>query len=101
MAIVQTSTELQRHTHLMQIVDALHTRFPETSDQRVRFNDVTRLCKIVVASRPCRDCHSIRDELLTVAALWNLANDGLDEQSDELLAYVADLIGNSNSRRNG
>jgi hypothetical protein len=101
MGIVQTACELQRHAHLTQIVDALQAKFPETCDQRVGFHDVTRLCKIVVASRPCRDCHTIRDELLTVAALWNLASDGLDEQSDELLAYLANLIGNSNGRRSG
>jgi len=98
MATVQTTTELRRLTHLMQIVNAIQARFPDTCQQRIQLNDIAKLCKTIVASRPGRDCHTVRDEILTLACLWNLANDGLDEQSDELLAYLAGLVTNINGR---
>ena len=101
MATVQTTTELQRFTHLLQIVNAVQARFPDTCQQRIQLNDIAKLCKTIVASRPCRDCHTVRDEILTLACLWNLGNDGLDEQSDELLAHLAGLVTNMNSRGSG
>ena len=85
----------------MQIANAVQTRLSDTCQQRIQLSDIAKLCKAIVASRPCRDCHTVRDEILTLASLWNLANDGLDEQSDELLAYLAGLVTNINSRGSG
>jgi hypothetical protein len=91
MARVQTASELRRLAHLAQVTGVLRARMPEASHHRFNLNDVVKLCKALIASRPCRDCHDVRDEILTIASLWDLASDHLDEQSDELLAYLAEF----------
>jgi hypothetical protein len=45
-----------------------------------------------VASRACRDCHDVRDDILSIACLWDLTNDTLEQQSDELLTCLSTFI---------
>jgi hypothetical protein len=99
MATVQTANELQRLAQLTEITRAFRARFPEAPAQRLGLGEIAKLLKSLVASRAGRDCHQVRDDILTIACLWNLASDALDEQSDELLAYLADFIGETGPQR--
>jgi hypothetical protein len=92
MAKVQSAGELRRLVRLTEITSALRARFPEAPHHRIGLGEVAKLCKALVAARAARDCHDVRDEILTIACLWDLTNDNLEAQSDELLAYLSAFI---------
>jgi hypothetical protein len=92
MATVQSAGELRRLVQLTEITRALRARFPDTPLQRIGLDAVAKLCKALVAARACRDCHDVRDDILSIACLWDLASDDLEEQSDELLACLCAFI---------
>lgn len=92
MATVQTANELRRLEHLTEITRAFRARFPEAPQRAIALNDVARLCKSLVSSLSSRDCHDVRDEILAIACLWDLTRDALEDQSDELLACLAEFI---------
>jgi hypothetical protein len=92
MATVQSASELRRLVQLTEITRALRARFPDAPHERVGLGEVAKLCKALVAARACRDCHDVRDDILSIACLWDLTNDNLEEQSDELLAYLSAFI---------
>jgi hypothetical protein len=92
MATVQSAGELRRLVQLTEITRALRARFPDAPDHRVGLGEVAKLCKALVSARACRDCHDVRDDILSIACLWDLTNDNLEEQSDELLACLSAFI---------
>ena len=92
MATVQSASQLRRLVQLTEITRAFRARFPDGPQQRIGLAEVARLCTSLVSSGACRDCHDVRDDILTIACLWDLASDALEEQSDELLAALTDFI---------
>lgn len=92
MATVQSASQLRRLVQLTEITRAFRARFPDGPQQRIGLAEVARLCKSLVSSGACRDCHDVRDDILTIACLWDLASDTLEEQSDELLAALTAFI---------
>jgi hypothetical protein len=92
MATVQTAGELKRLVQLTEITRALHARFPDAPHQRIGLGEIAKLCKSLVASRACRDFHDVRDDILSIACLWDLTNDTLEQQSDELLTCLSTFI---------
>ena len=92
MATVQSAAELRRLVQLTEITRTLRARFPDTPPQRIGLEAVAKLCKALVSARACRDCHDVRDDILSIACLWDLASDDLEEQSDELLACLSAFI---------
>jgi hypothetical protein len=92
MATVQSAGELKRLVQLTEITRALQARFPDAPHQRIGLAEIAKLCKSLVASRACRDCHDVRDDILSIACLWDLTNDTLEQQSDELLTCLSTFI---------
>src|SRR5262249_24308708 len=92
MATAQTAGELKRLVQLTEITRALRARFPDAPHQGIGLGEIARLCKSLVASRACRDCHDVRDDLLSIACLWDLPNDTLEQQPAEPLACLIAFI---------
>jgi hypothetical protein len=92
MATVQTAGELKRLVQLTEITRALRTRLPDAPHQQIGLGEIAKLCKALVSARACRDCHDVRDDILSIACLWDLTNDTLEQQSDELLACLSTFI---------
>jgi hypothetical protein len=92
MATVQTASQLRRLVQLTEITSAFRARFPDGPQQRIGLAEVAKLCKSLVASAACRDCHDVRDDILAIACLWDLASDALEEQSDDLLCALTAFI---------
>src|SRR5215510_1062274 len=92
MATAQTAGELKRLVQLTEITRALRARFPDAPHQGIGLGEIAMLCKALVSSRACRDCHDVRDDILSIACLWDLTNDTLEQQSDELLACLSAFI---------
>jgi len=97
MATVQTAGELKRLVQLTEITRALRARFPDAPHQRIGLGEIAKLCKALVSARACRDCHDVRDDILSIACLWDLSNDTLEQQSDELLACLSEFIADKTS----
>jgi hypothetical protein len=92
MATVQNAGELRRLVQLTEITRAFRARFPDAPRQGIGLGEVAKLCKALVSARACRDFHDVRDDILSIACLWDLAKDNLEEQSDELLDYLSAFI---------
>jgi hypothetical protein len=92
MATVQSAGELRRLVQLTEITRAFRARFPDAPQQQIGLGEVAQLCKALVAARASRDCHDVRDDILSIACLWDLTKDNLEEQSDELLDYLSAFI---------
>jgi hypothetical protein len=60
-------------------------------DGRGGLKDVAELCRRHARAHP-RDWNAVRDDILTIACEWDLANDRLDAQSDACLDCLAQFL---------
>jgi hypothetical protein len=91
MAIARTGTELRRWRDLAVIRRAIAEQMPELNG-RAGLGDVAELCRRHALARPGRDWNDVRDDVLTIACEWDLANDRLDTQSDRCLDCLARFL---------
>jgi hypothetical protein len=92
MATARTGSELQRLSDLAAIRRALSTFAPELAEARVGLLDIAELCRRSAVSRPGRDWHDVREQILTVGCEWDLTNDSLEEQPDSCLDCLARFL---------
>jgi hypothetical protein len=92
MAIARTASELRRWSDLATIRRAIRTMAPELADASAGLKEVAELCRRRAVSRPGRDWHAVRDDILTIGCEWDLASDNLDHQSDACLEYIARFL---------
>jgi hypothetical protein len=90
--IVKQSSELRRMADLTVIHGAFHARMPGVVPSLSGLERVADLCKRHCLARPGRDWNLIRDQLLTIAADWDLRRDRLDQQSTECLHVLANFL---------
>jgi len=90
MAIARTATELQRWSDLAIIRRAIAARMPDFHDAGLK--EVAELCRPHVLAHPGWDWNDVRDEMLTIACEWDLANDRLEAQSDACLDCLARFL---------
>ena len=89
MATAKQVHDLRRWAHLTVIHGAFQARLPGVLPANSGLKDVAELCRRDYAGRPGRDWTDVRDQLLTIAIEWDLADDTLDRQSDACLRAVA------------
>jgi hypothetical protein len=92
MAIARTASELRRWSNLATIRCAISVLAPQLADVSVGLKEVAELCKRSAASRPGRDWHAVRGQILTIGCEWDLANDSLDHQPDACLDCLARFL---------
>jgi hypothetical protein len=93
MATAKTRAQLHRLRDLSLIRSALSSTRVSHVDQGAGLQEIAAVCAIRASARAARDCHALRDQLLTIACEWDLASEGLDDQSDTCLAAIADMLG--------
>jgi hypothetical protein len=93
MATTRTAPELRRSAYIALIYRAFRTRMPDLRETAIGLEQVAELCKRDCAARPGRDWHWVRDNVLIIAAEWELSRDRLEEQSIECLRTLAKLFG--------
>lgn len=92
MATAKTRAQLRRFSHLSLIRSALAGRLRETAVMQVGLIEIAALCASRARAVAGRDCHSLRDQLLTIACEWDLGRDSLEDQPDACLAAIADML---------
>ena len=90
MATARTGTELRRWRDLAVIRSAFAARMPELQE-RAGLKEVAELCRRHALAHPM-DCNDVRDAMLTICCEWDLAEDGLDAQSDACLDCLARFL---------
>ena len=90
MAIARTGTELRRWRNLAVIEHAIAARMPELQG-RVGLTEIAELCRRHALAHP-RDWNDVRDAMLVICCEWDLAEDGLDVQSDACLHHLARFL---------
>jgi hypothetical protein len=93
MATAKTRAQLRRLSDLSLIRSALPGRAQRGDDQNVGLQEIGTLCRQRARSLTGRDCHAVRDLLLTIASEWDLGCERLEEQSDVCLAAIAEMLG--------
>jgi hypothetical protein len=88
---IQTPAQLRRLSDLSTIRRAI-ARLRATNSARIGLMDIADASRMLLGSGEVRDCHAVRDALLTIACEWDLQHDRLDEQSDACLAVIAALL---------
>ena len=81
--------DLRRWADLTVIHGAFEARMPEVVPASSGLKDVAELCRRDYAGRPGRDWTDVRDQLLTIAIEWDLANDSLGRQPDACVRALA------------
>jgi hypothetical protein len=89
MATARQVSELRRWADLTVIQGAFQGQMPEQLPATSGLKDVAELCKRDYASRPGRDFHDVRDQLLLIGIEWDLGRDRLDRQSAACLRAIA------------
>ena len=92
MATAKTRAQLRRLNALSLIRSALSGKFQRREGQNVRLEEIAALCGQRARSRAGRDCHAVRDLLLTIASEWDLGREQLEDQSDACLAAIAEML---------
>jgi hypothetical protein len=92
MTIAKPSSELRRMADLTVINRAFRTRMGDVVPGESGLKRVAELCKRDCSARPGRDWTLVRDQLLTIAADWDLLRDRLDQQSDECLRGLTEFL---------
>jgi hypothetical protein len=88
MATAKTRAQLRRLDDLSSILRAIAS--PISPPRAVGLQDIAALCGRRV--RAHRDVHAVRDDLLTIACEWDLAQDRLEDQSDVCLDAIATFL---------
>jgi hypothetical protein len=88
----RTITELRRWDDLAAIRAAVKARLPDKSAATIGLADIAELCKRDLKARPTRDCHAVRDQVLTIGIEWDLDRDALDRQSNGCLRAVVSFL---------
>lgn len=91
MTRIQTPAQLRRLSDLSTIRRAI-AQLRATNSARIGLMDIADASRMLLGSAAVRDCHAVRDALLTVACEWDLQHDRLAEQSDACLAVIAALL---------
>jgi hypothetical protein len=92
MANAKTASELRRWSDLVAIRCAFIAMAPEFALARIGLKEVAELCRRRAVSRPGRDWHAVRDQILTIGCEWDLASDSLDDQPDACLDCLARFV---------
>jgi hypothetical protein len=93
MATAKTRAQLRRLNDLSLIRSAFPESFQRGADQIIGLEEIASLCGRRARSQSARDCHAMRDLLLTIACEWDLGQERLEDQSDACLAAIAEMIG--------
>lgn len=88
---IQTSAQLRRLSDLSTIRRTI-ARLRPTNFACIGLMDIADTLRMLWGSAAVRDCHAVRDALLTIACEWDLQRDRVDEQSDVCLAVIAGLL---------
>jgi hypothetical protein len=92
MANARRASELRRWSDLARIRRAISETVPEFADASIGLKEVAELCRRRAASRPGRDRHAVRDQILKIGCEWDLASDRLDDQPEACLDCVARFL---------
>jgi hypothetical protein len=65
--------------------------FPGADDRTLGLAKIAKLCRRRTTSRSFPAPHAMRQELLTIAADWDLSRDRLDAQSDDCIRRIAEI----------
>lgn len=92
MATAKTRGQLRRLSDLSLIRSALTRKMQLRTEQNAGLKEIAALCAQRTRALASRDCHAVRDQLLTIACEWDLRRDRLEGQSDACLAAIADML---------
>ena len=92
MATAKTRAQLRRLNDLSLIRSALSGKFQPGAGENAGLQEIATLCGQRARSLTGRDCHAMRDLLLTIASEWDLGHERLEDQSDACLAAISDLL---------
>ena len=92
MATAKTRGQLRRLSDLSLISAALASKLQLRIDQSAALQEIAALCSKRAPAQGARDCHVVRDQLLTIACEWDLGRERLEDQSDACLAAIAVML---------
>jgi hypothetical protein len=92
MATAKARSQLRRLSDLSLIRCELAKALHRPANQDASLIDIAVLCAPRARARLGSDCHSVRDEVLTIAAEWDLRRERLEDQSDACIAAIAAML---------
>jgi hypothetical protein len=92
MATAKARSQLRRLSDLSLIRSELAKALHRPANQNASLIDIAALCAPRARARLGSDCHAVRDEILTIAAEWDLRRDWLEDQSDACIAAIAAIL---------
>lgn len=93
MATAKTRAQLHRLSDLSRIRTALTSNLQLRVDQSAGLGEIAALCAERAPAKAARDCHAVRDQLLTIACEWDLGRERLEDQSDACITAIAEMLG--------
>ena len=92
MTTVKQSSELRRMADLTVIRGAFQVCMPSVVPAQSGLERVAELCRRHCLAHSGRDWSLIGNQLLTIAADWDLRRDRLEQQSSECLHVLAEFL---------
>jgi hypothetical protein len=92
MAGTESCKQLRRSNDLRIVREAIAAIEPSALTGRIGLDQIVDLIRMNSTPRAGRSWHDVRDQILSIAAGWDLLVDDLKQQSDECLHCLAGFL---------
>jgi hypothetical protein len=92
MVHAESDKQLRRSNDLRVVREAVAAIIPGALTDHIGLDQIVDVVKANSTPRGGRSWHDVRDQILSIAAEWNLRIDDLEQQSDQCLRCLADLL---------